>query len=350
MRTLLLSLLLLAVARGQDAPHAAAAPPKPAPPDRIQLPGGEKGVGLDDLQWSAELGRVIVPAGLTGAVDLVEPATGAIEQVTGFGGKDGSASGHGDGSTSAVFGAAGKSGWLLAIDRSRKELAVADAEKLGIVARVPLAAGPDYVRWVAGAREIWVTEPRAEQIEIFTLPAEGEPKPVLLTHVSVPGGPESLVMDPTRGRAYTHLWSGTTVAIELASHAVVARWSNGCEGSRGIALDEAHGWLFVGCEEGRATVLDLAHDGKPLGSAPTGKGVDIISYDPARRHLYVPAEDGTLTILGAGEGGVLAVLATHKVAQGAQGVTNDGAGHVYVGDPDAGRLWMVVDDAPVAGG
>jgi len=31
-------------------------------------------------------------------------------------------------------------------------------------------------------------------------------------------------------------------------------------------------------------------------------------------------------------------------------VVNDGAGHVYVGDPDAGRLWMVVDDAPVAGG
>ena len=36
------------------------------------------------------------------------------------------------------------------------------------------------------------------------------------------------------------------VAIELKSHKELARWKNGCKGSRGIALDEKRGLLFVG--------------------------------------------------------------------------------------------------------
>jgi len=352
MRTLLAFAVLLVAARCQDTPPRAA-PSQPAraettapalmmPRSPIQLPGGEAGVGLDDLQWSARLGRLLIPAGRTGAVDLIDPATGAVQQVSGFGGQDGSAHGHGAGSTSAVDGG----GWLLAIDRSRKELAVADPAKLAIVAHAPLAAGPDYVRWLDSAREVWVTEPHDEQIEVFKLPAEGAPQPAAVTKLSVKGGPEALVFDGTHTRAYSNLWNGSTVAIDVASHAVVATWGNGCKGSRGLALDEAHGWLFVGGEEGLATALDVAHDGKSLGSAPTGKGVDIICYDPARRHLYVPAEDGTLTILGVNKEGALTVLKTCKVCEGAQGVVTDGAGRVFVGDPDKGQLVVVLDDLP----
>src|SRR6185295_3421600 len=104
-----------------------------------------------------------------------------------------------------------------------------------------LAASPDYVRWVAPTGEVWVTEPDAEQIEVFTAPPDGTSAPKQAALVKVKGGPESLVIDPTRGRAYTHLWKSATVAVDLRSRAIVATWPNSCEGSRGIALDERRG-------------------------------------------------------------------------------------------------------------
>jgi len=341
---LLVAAALPACADSTVTPRAAqaAAPAAPAAPHSVQLPGGEAGVGLDDLRWSPMLQRVLAPAGRTGNLDLVDPQTGAVQSVPGFGSKDSYSGGHGDGCTSADEGA----GVLFAIDRTRRVLAVVDPERRAILSETPLAAGPDYVRYVPSTHEVWVTEPRAEAIEIFSLSGATPPAPQLAGRVSVPGGPESLVIDGTRGRAYTHLWTDTTLAIDLARREVVARWPNGCTGSRGIALDEAHGLLFVGCEEGRATALDVAHDGRQTGSAPTGSGVDIIACDAARGRLYVPAEDGALTVLGFTPQGELSVLGTRPVPKGAQGVATDGAGRVFVGDPDAGRLVILVDDQP----
>ena len=47
-------------------------------PHSIELPGGKPGIGFDDLQYSARLGRVLVPAGRSGTLDLIDPATGKV--------------------------------------------------------------------------------------------------------------------------------------------------------------------------------------------------------------------------------------------------------------------------------
>src|SRR5205823_3844043 len=116
--------------------------------------------------------------------------------------------------------------------------------------------------------------------------------------IPVAGGPESLVIDHVHARAFTNLWNGRTVAIELKHRSIVARWANGCRGSRGIALDGERGFLFVGCAEGKLDVLD-SDDGRILGRASSGIGVDIIAYNPNLRHVYVPgAESATMAIVG----------------------------------------------------
>jgi hypothetical protein len=218
---------------------------------------------------------------------------------------------------------------------------IVDPTAMKIVGTAPLAGGPDYVRWVAPTGEVWVTEPNKKQIEVFAF-AKGK-----LTHqaaIDVAGGPESLVIDATRGRAYTHTWDDATVVIDLTKRKEVARWKNGCKASRGIALDEARGLLFVGCDEGRATALDLAHDGKRVGSVETGKGVDIIAYSPALGHLYVPGGDSaTLTIVGVGKDGALAALGSVAVAADSHCVAVDDAAHAYVCDPARGALLVVTD-------
>ncbi len=305
----------------------------------IPLPGGEGGIGFDDLRYSARLGRVLVPGGRTGKLYLVDPASGAVQSVEGFSAKAGFAGGHGDGTTSVDDG----DGLLFAIDRTSRTLLVLDAE-LHVASQVALTGGPDYVRWVGPTREVWVTEPGAEAIEVFSPGADARHAPERLAVIAVPGGPESLVIDAIRGRAWTHTWEGETIGLDLRTRAEVARFSNGCKGSRGIALDEARGLLFVGCAEGGATVLDLAHDGRQLGSATTGAGVDIIDYDPSLGHLYVPGGDaGTLTVLGVGADGAMTRLGSISAAEGCHSVVTDGAGRVFVGDPDDGRLLVFHD-------
>src|SRR5258705_2822568 len=185
--------------------HRAALAPKTIP-----LPGGEGGIGLDDLRYSPSLQRVLVPAGRTGSLDLIDPATCTVTTISGFGATGSFAGGHGDGTTSVDEGA----GFLFAIDRTSKKVDVVDPVKRSIVSSATLAGDPDYVRFVAATNELWVTEPDAEQVEVFRLPAGTAPTPEHVAVIAVKGGPESLVIDGKRGRAYTHLWEGTTVAID----------------------------------------------------------------------------------------------------------------------------------------
>jgi hypothetical protein len=187
-----------------------------------------------------------------------------------------------------------------------------------VVAKVDLAGDPDYVRWVAPTGELWVTQPDKDRIEIFTLPATGPAVPVHKELLAVPGGPESLIVDAAHGRAYTHLWKSTTLAINLKTRAIVARWPNGCTGSRGIALDAERGFLFAGCAEGKAVVLDVNKNGAVLSTLRAGAGVDIIAYNPRLGHLYLPGGTSqTMAILGVSKTGKLSLLSTVKTARGA---------------------------------
>lgn len=306
----------------------------------LTLPAGSAGIGFDDLQYDPDLERLLVPAGRTGRLDLIDPATGAVQSVTGFSASDEFSGGHGQGTTSAVH--AGD--WLVAIDRTDKRVVVVDPKKRAIVGSSPLAADPDYVRWIGG--EVWVTEPDAEQIEVFSVPAGNKHDPVRMKVISVPGGPESLIESASRGRAYSHLWKGKTVAIDVIAHQVIATWDNQCKGSRGIALDEPRGWLFAACSEGKVVTLDVDHDGAVLGSATTGAGVDVIAYAPALRHLYVPAAKAAeLSIVTVADDGKLTVTDKRPTAKGSHCATTDGRGGIWVCDPAGGRLLELHDPA-----
>jgi hypothetical protein len=215
---------------------------------------------------------------------------------------------------------------------------------------VALASNPDYVRYVASTGELWVTEPDREQIEVFDLSNDTPPNLTHLTAIAIKGGPESLVIDPQRQRAYTHLWDGATVAIDLRSRAQVAQWPNGCNGSRGIALDAAHGWLFAGCAEGKAVILDVDHDGRQLASLAVGAGVDVIDYNPKLGHLYLPgASSATMAIVGVSPTGALTLLGTIATAADAHCVVADDQYHAWVCDPNHGQLLEITDPFPAAG-
>lgn len=315
---------------------AAVACAQPFNGEAIAIAKDGKGIGFDDLRYSGALHRILVPAGRTGTIVMIDPATHHTALVSGLASEPSYAGGHGEGTTSVDVG----DGVLYATDRTTGQVVSIDTTSRRISSRTALAGSPDYVRFVAPTHEVWVTEPDADRIEVFTITADG------LKHssfIAIDGGPESLVIDPAGGRAYTHLWSGTSLAIDVRSRKIVARWPNQCEGSRGIAYDEQLHFLFAGCAEGKAVVMDTTHGGAVLGTASTGGGVDIIDYDPVRRHLYMPgARSATLTIFSVGTNGSLVKIKTAPTARGSHCVATDGKA-AYVCDPDRGRILVVPD-------
>jgi hypothetical protein len=308
----------------------------------ISLPSGAPGVGFDDLRYSRTLGKIIAPAGRSGRVDLIDPASRAVTEVGGFSAGDAYDGGHDFGATSADE----RGGMLFVTDRTSQKIVAVDVASRMVRAAAALSSSPDYVRAVKDT-EVWVTEPDSERIEVFTFSGSASPMLARSAFIPVAGGPESLVIDPTRARAYTHLWNGKTVSIDLGTQAIVETWSNDCEGSRGIALDEARGFLFAGCSEGKGVVLDVAHQGKVLASLSQGSGVDVIDFGAKRSHLYLPgSETGTMAILGVSSAGTLTLLGNVETTEGAHCVATDDDGRVFVCDPNHGRLIEIDDPFP----
>ncbi len=324
-------------------PLAAAAASSLTP---LFLPHGQGGIGFDDLVFSSGLNRVLVPSGRTGLLNLVDPQTHIIESISGFSTEPHFKFGHGAGITSADFG----HGFIFATDRSRQVVDIVDPVKLQVLGSAKLGAGPDYVRWVEPTSEVWVTEPSRKVIEYFKLEGGAAPKLVSAGTIPIPDGPESLVIDATRGRAYTNTRHNLTVPVDVKKHRDVARWPNGCAAARGIALDEVRGLLVVGCEEGTLTTLDVQRSGRLLASlATSGRGVNVLAYSPRLAHLYVPGGDsGTMAIVGVKHDGSLQALATVVTAPGADCVAADNLGQAYVCAPQEGKLLVFTDTLPAA--
>ncbi|MDE2223453.1 MAG: hypothetical protein KGK03_10345 [Candidatus Omnitrophica bacterium] len=305
----------------------------------IVMPDGQGGIGFDDMGYVPGLRKVLVPGGLTGNLYLIDPGTSGVTMINGFSIDHGYHGGHGQSVTSADEG----KGFIFIADRDTRQLHVLDPKTRTTVVSAPLTGQPDYVRFIKTTNEVWVTEPSKEQIEVFKF----SPDKPRLSHemfITVPGGPESLIEDHSRRLVYTHLWKGATVVIDAPTHALIKKWPNGCAGSRGIALDEKRGFLFAGCEEGKAVVLDLNHNGKELSSFRSGSGVDLISYDPASAHLYLPgAQSATMAILKVSPEGRLSLVKTIKTVKGGHCVASDDRGDVWVCDPYNGRLLLFKD-------
>jgi DNA-binding beta-propeller fold protein YncE len=307
----------------------------------VTLPETPPGIGFDDLGYSPTLQRVLVPSGRSGRVNLIDPKSLAVTSISGFSTKRDYTGGHDDGPTSVEE----ARGLLYVTDRTTQALISVDPTTRAIISRVKLAAEPDYVRFVPNTRELWVTEPSADQVEIFKLADDGSASSVAT--IAVDNGPESLVIDSKRGRAYTHRWQKTTVAIDVSTRALAGEWPNGCEASRGIALDQERGWLISGCNEGTVTVVDVARDGRMLSKLSRGAGFDVIGYSARLGHVYLAGGAcKCLVMLGVTKQAELTFLESSSAPPSTHCVTADDIGTVWVCDPDAGRVIRVEDRHP----
>jgi len=96
-----------------------------------------------------------------------------------------------------------------------------------------------------------------------------------------------------------HSEAGQVLRIDTRRNIADAAWAvPGCGKPHGLALDTAHQRVFVSCPSGVLSVLD-AQSGRPVASLAIGRGGDTLLFDAARRKIYSPNAEGTLSVIDA---------------------------------------------------
>jgi len=309
----------------------------------IPLPDNGTGdVSMDYIAYDSSTNSVWVPGGNTGAVDVVDAATGKVRQIPNFATKEVEFRGAKRtlGPTAASIG----EGQVYVGNRGDSSACAFNASSLEKGACAHFDITPDAVVYVAATKEVWVTTPGDKSIRI--LDAKTMEQKEKLTYE---GNPEGFAVDAAHNRFYTNLEDkDRSLAIDLKTHKTIANWAPSCgpEGPHGLGVDSKAGLLFVACST-LVEVLDAGHDGAILSKVDTGDGVDDIYYSPATHTLYVgAAQAAKLTIARADDKGHLSVMATVPTPEGARNGVVAKDGTIFLAHGGRSKLTALVVVSP----
>jgi DNA-binding beta-propeller fold protein YncE len=309
-------------------------------PTIVPLANGRAGIGFDDVLYDRATNRLYVPGGRSGNLFVVDPAKARSSVlVSGFSRTPKWDGGHDFGITSVSAGR----GFLFVTDRTSGKLSVIRLSTRRVVAKAKLGASPDIVRYVPATNELWVTEPDSEQIEVLTGPSGRRVTPRHLSYISVPGGPEALVIDGAHGFAYTEA-ATKTMRVNLKGHTVSYGWTSGCKTPKELALDLRRNLAFTACAEGGVYAVRLSRGHKVVSHVATPGDVDFPGYAPALGHLYISsgAAKKVYVIRVAANGG-LTRLGTLPGALDSSNAFADAGGNVWVPRPHTGDIMRIAD-------
>src|SRR5437763_3183471 len=317
---------------------------------RISLPGAGGAVALDYFAYDHATGKLWVPASNTGSVDVIDEKTDAVSQITGF--PTGEIERRGRKITVGPTAASIADGVVYIGNRGDATICVIDAKTHARGECVPLSTDhiitPDGVIYVAATKELWITTrptslanmDTAKALQVFDASDPRRLKWKL--KIPLENLAEGYAVDNRRELFYTNIEdAGSTVAVDVRRHDIVAKWNPGSSDLQGLALDTARRFLFVACGD-HVVSLDAAHDGKILDSLQTGAGLDNIDYSPDAKILHAAASQaGTLTVAEVGDDGKFHLKATVPTVKGARGVIAAKDETAYLIDPAEGSIVKV---------
>lgn len=197
-------------------------------------------------------------------------------------------------------------------------------------ATIPTGKDPDGAAYDARSGLAFVMNGDSEDVTVID-PSRAR----AVATVPVGGRPEGAVADGS-GSLFVNVEDTAEIArIDIARRNVVARYRlAGCEEPTGIAHDPVTGLLIAACHNGVAKLID-ARTGADRGGFGIGKMADGAIFDPARRLVSIPCNDGTLTIAALDRRGMARRIATVRTQVGARTAALDAA---------TGRLYLPATD------
>jgi DNA-binding beta-propeller fold protein YncE len=300
---------------------------------------------MDYIAYDPDTNSVWVPGGDTGAVNVVDAATGKVRQIPDFPTSEQEVRGNRlvMGPTAVSIG----EGVAYIGNHGDSTVCAFNSRSLtrGVCTR--LDSRSDGVAYVAPTKEVWVTTPGDNAVRVLdgrTLTQKAK--------LTFDGTPEGYAVDARRGRFYTNLEDkDRTLAIDLKTRKTVTTWNPSCgkESPHGLAVDVETGHLFVACST-FAEVLDAGRDGAILSKVDAGDGVDGIDYAPATHLLYVgAARAAKLTIAQADSNGRLVIVAQVPTHEGARNGVVSKNGTIYLAHSRPTNLSALVVVSPKIG-
>ena len=117
--------------------------------------------------------------------------------------------------------------------------------------------------------------------------------------IKLPGHPESFQLEQGGNRVFVNVPdAGQVVVIDRQRGNVAATWPMGeFKANFPMALDEAHGRLFIGCRRpARLLVLDAA-SGKRVEDLAISGDTDDLFYDAGRKLIYLSCGEGVIDVI-----------------------------------------------------
>jgi DNA-binding beta-propeller fold protein YncE len=166
---------------------------------------------------------------------------------------------------------------------------------LEILGRIEVEGSPDAIAFDPATNCILVLSHEKPNLTLL----DSLNGTIVGTIADLGGAPEQAAADG-KGRVFIAIEDRDEVAVvDTTKQAVVGRYGLGGRGGTpaGLALDAAHGVLFVGCRKPQVAVMLSADDGRILGTVPIGAGVDSASFNPATGEAFTSQRDGTLSVI-----------------------------------------------------
>jgi YVTN family beta-propeller protein len=168
----------------------------------------------------------------------------------------------------------------------------------------------------AGSKDVTIIDPKLALV-VATIPVGGKP--------------EAAASDGT-GRVFINIEdSAEIVVIDVKRRQLSARYEmSGCEEPTGITFDSATNTLISACHNQAVKLID-ATTGADRGTVAVGKNADGAIFDPSTRLVYVPCNDGTLTVFR---------LDADAKPQDIETVTTQPGARTAALDPITGRIYL----------
>jgi DNA-binding beta-propeller fold protein YncE len=171
-------------------------------------------------------------------------------------------------------------------------ITVFDLKTLAIVGQWPAGGKkPDAILYDPATKRLCSFNGETANATVFDA-ATGTPAGT----VELGGTPEFAASDGT-GQVFVNIEDrGETVRFDARTLAITARWPLApAHTPTALAFDQAHRRLFAGCRSGSLVVLN-ADTGAIVAALPIGGGVDAVSFLPGKALVFVSNSDGSLNI------------------------------------------------------
>ena len=208
-----------------------------------------------------------------------------------------------------------------------ESVSVFDLKTFKMLRKIKAGQKPDAILYDPASEKIFACNGNSGDVSIVD-PAALDKQPA---NLAVGGKLEFAVADGA-GHVYVNVEDkNEVVAIDSKKGTVLAHWSiTPGEAPTGLAMDVAHRRLFVGCSNQKMVVLD-AEEGKVIGVAPIGRGVDGVAFDPQLQvAVSANGSDGTISVVREEPGIGYIVAQTLKTCKGARTIAVDPATHRFV--------------------